>query len=72
VSRRAVEVEVVLLDVLAVVSLAVGQAEQPLLEDRVLAVPQGEGKAQPLVVVAETREAILAPMIGTRARLIVK
>ena len=44
VRRRAVEVEVVLLDVLAVVALAVGQAEQPLLEDRVLAVPQGQAK----------------------------
>ena len=34
VRRRRVEIEVVLLDVLAVVALAVGQAEQPLLEDR--------------------------------------
>ena len=44
VRRRRVEVEVVLLDVLAVVPLAVGQAEQALLEDRVLAVPQREAK----------------------------
>ena len=40
VGRRAVEVEVVLLDVLAVVAFTVGQPEQPLLEDRILAVPQ--------------------------------
>ena len=46
VRRRAVEVEVVLLDVLAVIPLAVGQAEQPLLEDRILPVPQRQGEAQ--------------------------
>jgi len=50
----------ILLYVLAVIALAVGQAEQALLEDRVLAVPQGKGKAEPLVVVAEPGEAILA------------
>ena len=44
VGRRAVEVEVVLLHILAVVALAVGQPEEPLLEDRVLAVPQGQAK----------------------------
>src|SRR5271165_891081 len=70
-SRRAVEVEIILLDVLAVIALAVGQAEQPLLQDRVLAVPQGNAKAQPLVVVAEPRQAVLTPMIGPRAGLIV-
>ena len=44
--RRAIEVVVIFLDVLAVVALAVGEAEQAFLQDRVLAVPQGEGKAQ--------------------------
>src|SRR5262249_38314878 len=39
VGRGAVQVEVVLLDVLAVVSFAVGQSEQTLLENRILAVP---------------------------------
>ena len=46
VGRRAVEVEVVLLDVLAVVPLAVGEAEQPLLEDRILAVPERERRSR--------------------------
>src|ERR1700730_11721460 len=54
------------------VALAIVQAEQPLLEDRVLAVPQREGEAQPLVVVTETGETILTPMIGSRSRLIVR
>jgi len=39
VRRRRVEVEVVLLHILAVVALAVGQSEEPLFENRILAVP---------------------------------
>ena len=43
--RRAVEIEVVLFDVLAVIAFVAGQAEEPLLEDRVLFIPQREGEA---------------------------
>ena len=39
VRRRAIQIEVVLLDVLAVITLAVGQAEKALLENGVRAVP---------------------------------
>src|SRR5467141_3843202 len=53
------------------VALAIVQAKQPLFEDRVLAVPQCESKAQPLVIVTETGETIFTPMIGTRPCLIV-
>ena len=53
VRRRAVEVEVVLLHILAMVALAVGQPEQALLQNRVPLVPQREGKAQPLLVVGD-------------------
>ena len=69
--RRAVEVEVVFLDVLAVVAFAVGQAEQAFLEDRVLAVPQGQGEAEPLLVVGDAGQAVFAPAIGARAGLVV-
>ena len=48
VGRRRVEVEVVLLHVLAVIALAVGQAEEALLEDGILAVPQRHREAQQL------------------------
>ena len=71
VRRRAVEVEVVLLHVLAVVALAVGEPEQALLQDRVALVPQRQRKAQPLLVVAESAEPVLAPPVGARARLVV-
>ena len=71
VGGSGVEVEVVLLHVLAVVALAVGQAKQPFLEDRVLAIPQGNGEALALLVIAETGNTILTPMIGTRSCMIV-
>ena len=64
VGRRAVEVEVVLLDVLAVVAFAVREPEEPLLQDGVLAVPQGEGEAEVLLVVGDPAQAVLAPAIG--------
>ena len=71
VGRRRVEVEVVLLDVLAVVPLAVRQAEQPLLENGIPAVPQGEREAQELAVIGDPGQPVLAPAIGTRPRLVV-
>ena len=68
---RVVDVEVVLLHVLAVVPLGVGEAEHPLLQDRVLAVPQGERQTQVLAVVADPGDAVLTPAVGARAGLIV-
>ncbi len=72
VGRRRVEVEVVLLDVLAVVPLAVGEAERALLEDGVPLVPEGEGEAQALLVVGDPAEAVLAPPVGPGAGLVVR
>jgi hypothetical protein len=45
VRRRTVEVEVVLLHILSMVALVVGQSEEPFLENRILAVPQGQREA---------------------------
>jgi hypothetical protein len=39
-SGRAIYIIIVLFDVLAVVALGIVKAEQPLLEDRVLTVPE--------------------------------
>jgi hypothetical protein len=71
VGRRRVEIEVVLLDILAVVPLAVRQAEQPLLQDWILSIPEGEGEAEQLAVVGTSREPILAPAICARPGLVV-
>jgi len=38
---RRVEIEIVLLDVLAVVALAVGELKKPFLNDGISPVPQG-------------------------------
>ena len=72
VGRRAVEVEVVLLDVFAVVGFAVGEPEEALLEDGVPAVPQREGEAEPLLLVGDAPEAVLAPAIGPGAGVVVR
>ena len=71
VRRRAVEIKVVFLDVLAVVAFAVGQAEQAFLQDRVAAIPQRQRKAEPLLVVGDAGQAIFTPAIGAGARLVV-
>src|SRR5262249_29188479 len=67
---RTVEVEVVLLDILAMVGFAVGQPEQAFLEDRILAIPQSEREAQALAIVADASQTILTPAIGARTGLI--
>src|SRR6185503_14865072 len=70
--RRRIEIEVVFLDVLPVIPLAIGETEQSFLENRVLPIPERYRKAEALAVVANPGEPILAPAIGSRARLIVR
>ena len=69
--RRRVEVEVVLLHVLAVISLVATEAEEALLQDRVAAVPHRDGEAQALVVVADAADPVLAPAVRSRSRMVV-
>jgi hypothetical protein len=72
VAGDAVEVEVVFLDVLAVIALVVGQAEEALLEDRVAAVPEGQSEAEVLEAVAEAGQAVLVPAVGAAAGVVVR
>ncbi|MNK95740.1 hypothetical protein D3C87_1159890 [compost metagenome] len=65
-----VEVEVVFLHVLAMVAFAVGQAEGALFQNRIAPVPQRQRKAQQLVVIADATQAVLAPAVSARPRLI--
>ena len=67
---RAIQVEVVLLDVLAVIALGVGEPEESLLKDRVRAVPERQGKAEPLLVIGDAGQAVFAPAVGPRTRLV--
>ena len=71
VARQGVEVPPVLLDVLAVVGLGSGQAVGPLLQDGVLAVPERQAQAQPLLDVTEAGQAVLAPAVGLGAGMVV-
>ena len=66
-----VEVEVALLDVLAVVPFGAGQPEEALLEDRVLAVPQREREAEAAFAIGDAEQAVLAPAVGAASRVIV-
>ena len=66
-----VQVPPVLLHVLAVVALLTGQAERPLLEDRVVSVPQGQRQAQPLFDVAEPGQPVLAPPVDAGPGVVV-
>src|SRR5262249_6532688 len=72
VGRRAVDVEVVLLDVFAVVAFAAGQGEQSFLQERIAAVPEREGEADALVAITNAGQAVLVPSIGPRARMVVR
>ena len=67
-----VQVPPVLLDILAVITLRVRQAERPLLQDRVPPVPQRQGQAQPLLDIAEPGQAVLTPPVGPRPGVVVR
>src|SRR4029450_8966661 len=69
---RAIEVEVVLLHVLAMVAFAVGQPEEPLFENRILAVPEGQAEAEVLLVIGNPGDAVFAPAVGARAGMVVR
>ena len=66
VRRRAVDGPPVLLGVLAVVALLVGEAEEALLEDGVLAVPEGDRDVEEAEAVADAAEPVLTPAVGPR------
>jgi hypothetical protein len=53
------------------VALGICQAEQALFDDRVPLIPQGQRQAQPLLVVADPGNAVLAPPVGAGPRLVV-
>src|SRR5262249_42250917 len=70
VSRGAIEVEVILFDILTMIPFTVRQPKQPFFEDRVLSVPQGEGETEELSIVRDARQPVLTPAVRTRASLV--
>ena len=51
-------------NVFAMVALAVGQAEQPLFQDGVFAIPECQCKADQLFVVGDAGQSVFAPPVG--------
>ncbi len=72
VRRRTVEEVVVLLHIFAVVSLFARDPEQALLQDGIAPVPERETEAYLLLVVAEARDAVFSPPVGTTAGMVVR
>src|SRR5690242_6327829 len=70
--RRAVEVVVALLHVFAMVAFVAGEAEQPLLQDRVAAIPEREREADALMAIADAGKPILIPAVRIGSREIVR
>ncbi|GAA2802551.1 hypothetical protein GCM10010533_46380 [Mycolicibacterium pallens] len=67
---QVVGVKPVILDVLAVVALLVGHPVGPFLEDAVVPIPQGHAEADGLLVIAPTRQTVVAPPVGPAARMV--
>src|SRR5262249_54378312 len=61
VRRRAVEIEVVLLDVFSVIAFVPRQSEDALLENRVMLVPESDGEAEKLTAIRNPSDAIFIP-----------
>ena len=71
VAGHGIEIPPIFLRVLAVVGLGSVQAIEPLLQDRVPPVPEGEAEAHPLLDVREAGQAVLPPAVGTRPGVVV-
>src|SRR5262249_2313613 len=54
------------------IALASGKAEQPFLQDRIMAIPDSKGKAHRLVAVTNSREAVFSPAISAGTRVIMR
>ena len=52
------------------IPLVAGQAEQAFLEDGVLAIPHGQGKADQLMAVRDATDAVFSPAVGARMGLV--
>jgi hypothetical protein len=67
--RRVIQVDIVL-NIFAVVPLAVGEPKETLLQDRVPAIPQGNGEAGPLMAIADAGQPLFIPAEGPCAAVV--
>ena len=68
--RGRIKIPVALLHVLAMRPLAVCQAKEALLQNRIAPIPKRERKAEPRLPVADPHQSILAPPVRPRARML--
>ncbi len=57
----------IVLEVFAVVALAIGQAKGPLFQDGITAIPKGETKTEQPLLIADAEQAVLSPAVATHA-----
>ena len=72
VRRHVIEVEIVFLDVLAVIAFVSGEPEKPLLDYRIFAVPYRQRETQMLVDVGDAGDSVFAPTIRARSCVVVR
>src|SRR4051812_13891877 len=72
VSRRAVKVEVIFLDILTVVPLTVSEAEQAFFQDRIDPIPKPESETKDLFLVRNPSNSVFAPSVCPGPCMIVR
>ena len=70
--RSGVQVEVAFLAVLAVISFVAGEAEEPLLQNRIAPIPHRDREADLLMPVRNARDSVFVPAVGFGASVIVR
>ena len=70
VGGRGGEVEMNFFDILAVIALWSGEAEEALFENRIFAIPESERETEAALAIADAEQAILAPPISAAAGVI--
>src|SRR6266480_2362764 len=70
--RGVVEKEGVFLHIFPMGALRVRQSEEPFLQNRVGFVPQGQGKTELLLIVANPQQAVFAPPVCVRTGLVMR
>ena len=68
--RGRVEIPPVFLGVLAMIALRPAETEDSLLQDGIASVPERERETKMLPPIAEPSQAVLAPAVGARARVV--
>jgi hypothetical protein len=70
VSGGRVEVEIIFLDVFPMIALTATEAKEPFFQDRITAIPERQGKTEPLVIIRDASETVLTPTVGSRTSMI--